>query len=453
MLHSSSLPKILSGPGINLNNNFIQTINFQEPLPAWCFSTDTRNIAIGGWFIALKGKNHDAHSFLEQAIGAGANGLIVSDLQKVPIGKVPTILVNDTLEAYQQIARIQRCALNPITIALTGSNGKTTTKEILAAVLAEKYKTYATQANENNQIGLPKTILAAPSDTQALVLEMGMRGLGQIAELACTAEPDYAIITNIGTAHIGLLGSRQKIAQAKAEIFCQLPTPKIVYVPAHEALLKPWLDKVKDKTQVRTFGNYVPIGFEDDTLGFIYKDAKFRLKTPNLALIGNACAVIELAHDLGLTDEQIQDGFECFVPGAGRGRVLSLASGATVIDETYNASPDSVIALAKSLNALGNQKKILVLGEIAEMGDFAGDLLKNLAAQLTGLVDEVVLVGEGNLELKECLPKSILFSLLEDACQYLKQNANSYLGTNCLLGLKASRVSKLERLIGWLEDA
>ena len=438
MLDSKVLPLILSA----------QSFNFDQSLPRWCFCTDSRQIEPNSWFIAFKGINFNGHNFLQTA---GAKGLIVSEKPSENL-EVPVLLVPDTLKAYQQIANYQRKTLKPLVIGITGSNGKTTTKEILAKVLSEKYKVLATSANENNEIGVPKTILKANEQTEIIIVECGMRGLGQIAELTLIAEPDYAIITNIGTAHIGLLGSREAIAQAKAEIFINLANNKTALIPINEPLLEIWKNKALSKTKFIQFGNFENAQFKPPNTHFIYHGQNFYLQTSNLALISNACAVIDLAFELGLNKTQIQNGLNKFLPEAGRGQIKQLASGAYLIDETYNGNPDSVLALAYSMHKLSEtKKKVLVLGAMAELGDLEEKLLSQLASQIKDLIDQFVFVGAQNEKLYKALKtKSVLFEAKEEALEFLKPYLNS---EEYILGFKASRSAKLEELVQKIQDS
>ena len=178
-------------------------------------STDTRTIKKGDFYLPLKGASFDGEKFIQQAIEKGAVGSFCTKENDV---KAFQLKVPDTLNAYLQLANYRRKNFNPIVVAITGSSGKTTTKELVASVLSEKYKTFKTPLNHNNEIGFCQTIFEAPDDTEVLVLEMGMRGLGEIELLSKYAEPDISIISNVGTAHIGRLGSRENIAKAKCEI-------------------------------------------------------------------------------------------------------------------------------------------------------------------------------------------------------------------------------------------
>ncbi len=444
---SANLPDILSSYGL-----LQSALNLEKDLPAWQFCTDSRNIQPGSWFIALKGANFDGHSFLEQASKHGAGGFIVSEIPEGFSNKLPILVVTDTLKAYQAIANHYRKSLNITTIAITGSNGKTTTKEMLFAVLSTKYRTTSTHANENNEIGVPKTILRAAAETEVLVLECGMRGLNQIKELTEIAEPDLAAITSIGTAHIGLLGSRENIAKAKSEIFRFMPKNKTAFLPFNEPLLKPFA-KERDDLQFKLFGDFENGRFEDERLQFKYKNEEFYLYTPNLALASNACLVIDIAKEMGLSKIQIQEGLSQFKPIAGRGTISQLKTGTTIIDETYNANPDSTVALAQSLACLGkSKKKILVLGEMAELGDLKNNLLEQMAKKIVPSVDEIILIGEENKELASKFPNAQWLSSTDKAFDFLYEHKDYYLNSNCLIGFKASRISKLEELVKKLEE-
>ena len=189
--------------------------NFEEDLDVR-ISTDTRTIQKGDFYLPLKGASFDGEKFIEQALEKGAIGAFCTSEQKIKQGVL--LQVPDTLTAYLQLANYRRRQLDFTVVAITGSSGKTTTKELVASTLESKYKVFKTPLNHNNEVGLCQTIFATSNDTEVLVLEMGMRGLGEIELLSKYAEPDYTIVSNVGTAHIGRLGSRENIAQAKCEI-------------------------------------------------------------------------------------------------------------------------------------------------------------------------------------------------------------------------------------------
>ncbi|MDX1919146.1 MAG: UDP-N-acetylmuramoyl-tripeptide--D-alanyl-D-alanine ligase [Candidatus Caenarcaniphilales bacterium] len=465
MLQSNELPSILSGVGINLNNNLIKLLNWKEDkLPAWRFSTDSRNIPRGAWFIALRGENFDGHKFCQQTIESGATGLIISDVSLTDdFTDVPVVLVKNTLEAYQAIARAHRHSLKTKVVAITGSNGKTTTKEMLFNVLSQKYKTKASNSNENNEIGVPKNLLQLDENDEIMISECGMRGLGQIEELTKITEPDYTIITNIGTAHIGILGSRENIAKAKSEIFCFQPSGGIALVPFNEPLLKPFIEDHAKWINFIKFGNFTNAKFEAKDQGsfnengtrFYYRGETFYLQTASLGLVSNACAVIDLALHLGLKAAEIQTGLDEFKPLTGRGALTKLKlnekTGATLIDESYNANPDSVRELAKSLKRLSSGKTtILVLGEMAELGDLGESLLSGLAKDLNQNVDELFLVGtkcfNSGFTRQLTIPFQI-FQNKEEVFEYFTNEKSYLLDSKKVIAVKASRSAKLNELV------
>lgn len=433
----------------------------ENNLPDFQFCTDSRNIIKNSWFLALKGANFDGHAFCNLAIENGARGLILNDdfdlNQLKNTNQINIIKVQNTLKTYQEIANFYRRQLNKTKfIAITGSNGKTTTKEILYLVLKQKYKTECSLSNENNEIGVPKNILNINKNTEIFISECGMRGLNQIKELVEIIEPDYTAITNIGSSHIGILGSREKIAEAKSEIFRFAPSNSLAFIPADEALLETWKTSAENNAQIKfkyfDFSAVQNIKFENGFLYFTYRNYEFSLASFNWTTIYNACLIIEIALELNLNYSEIQKGLAEYKPGSGRGALIKLKSGVQIIDETYNASPDSVVALAKSLNYLGdNKQKVLILGEIAELGSSGEELLNSMRENLIKNLDLIILIGKGNLNLAQNLgEKAHYFPEQKEALLFLKQN--NYLTENFLLGFKASRVSKLEEIIKQLQE-
>ena len=282
-----------------------------------------------------------------------------------------------------------------------------------------------------------------------------MRGLNQIQELVEIIEPDYTAITNIGNSHIGILGSRVKIAQAKSEIFRFAPADSFAFIPANEDLLEKWTNLENNNKKINIkyfdFSTVQNIEFKNNFLYFTYHNYQFSLASSNLTTIYNACLVIEIALELNLNYTEIQKGLAEYKPSSGRGALIELKSGVQIIDETYNASPDSVVALAKSLNYLGkNKQKVLILGEIAELGSSGEELLISMQADLLKNLDHIILIGKGNYNLAKNLDqKAHYFNEKKEALDFLKEN--NYLNENYLLGFKASRISKLEEMINDLQ--
>ncbi len=362
-------------------------------------STDTRKINPGDIFIALKGENFDGHDFIDTAVAAGA-ALVIAERSKLgPLSSVQDLIgaaenlgvngatkpkfleVSSSIEAYQLIAKTYRRLINPIVIGITGSSGKTTTKEMLRLILQERFKVHFSQANLNNEIGVPQTIVAMPADTEVLVLEMGMRGLGEIEQLSKCAEPNIAIITNIGTAHIERLGSRENIKRAKLEIISGLKKylPDLQQSVVAEGGMQgetlvvtgfecPML-VVDTKLAAELAANKI-LGLASRALEVLSFDDTRNYKLSGLAgsaIHSDANAAALVAQRLGLSEEQIARGLVHYTPSPGRGTFHNDSRGNLIIDDSYNANPDSVRASVEAMiEQFPDRNKILVLGDIKE---------------------------------------------------------------------------------------
>ena len=354
-------------------------------LPVGRISTDTRTIEKGNFFIPLVGNKFDGHNFLEMAFDLGIQAAIVSAEFKgvVPNG-LPHWVVSDTLSAYQQIALLHRRNLNLPVVAVTGSVGKTTTRELIRSILSSLGEIVSSRANENNDIGVPKTLLRGTAGDAAYVLEMGMRGLGQIQRLSKISEPDIAVITNVGQAHIGILGSRENIAKAKSEITSYLKSDGVVIIPFGDALLE---KAIREKWS----GRIIRVAIEGFSLDWLRSDKYFAVKDiePDyisqfdmqnnlisfegiklkLPLEGrhnamNFLMALAVATELGLSIKNLNK-LKINMP-RGRNKLVNCGK-FLVLDETYNASPESVIA---SLELLVSKpgRHFAVLGTMLELG-------------------------------------------------------------------------------------
>jgi UDP-N-acetylmuramoyl-tripeptide--D-alanyl-D-alanine ligase len=370
---------------------------------------------------------------------------------------VPLWWVPDTLQAYQDLAGLWRQQLEAPVVAVTGSAGKTTTRELIRAALAPLGPVWASSGNENNDIGVPLTLLGASPGQVAVVVEMGMRGLGEIERLSRCARPDVAVITNIGTAHIGRLGSRGAIATAKCEITTGLSADGVVVIPAGDPLLDQALARVWQGRVVRVAldGD----GFEAqadrvgrlDALGETLEFAGVTLPVPleGAHHARNLLLALAVAEELGLDPARWQP-LEVALPG-GRSRRLEIG-GVRVLDETYNASPEAVLA---SLDLLGRQpgRRIAVLGTMLELGDQSLPLHRQVAERARQLnLDGLVIVdggaeGEAMLAAASGLPRLECVTSPEAAAAPLAE----WLEPGDVLLLKGSRGVALERLIPLLE--
>ena len=353
-------------------------------------STDSRAIKRGDLFIALKGERFDGHAFLAQAAAAGAAGVLV-ECASTNVA-LPQILVDDTLMALGQLGNYWRRQWRTPLVALTGSNGKTTVKEMLAAILREACKAtqssildprscvLATRGNLNNHIGVPLTLLELRSAHRYAVIEMGMNHAGEISYITQLAEPDVALITNAGVAHIENLGSAEAIARAKGEIFAGLKTGGTAVLNADDRYAPLWRELAAGKRQLEfaleakaaVTATYTIRELDSEiVLTTPLGSARAVLPAPGLHNIRNALAASAAATALNVPAATVAAGLARFGGVKGRLQRKRGLNGATLIDDTYNANPDSVRA-AISVLAQARGKKLLVLGDMGELGREAG---------------------------------------------------------------------------------
>ncbi len=362
---------------------------------------DSRAAGPGALFIGLPGENVDGGAFAAQALEAGAWGVLTTPEHAEPLaGEAPAggvvLASDDPLRSLQSLATAWRRHLGARVIGVTGSTGKTSTKDLLLAVLAPHRRTVASRANFNTQIGLPLEILNAPQGTEVLVLEMGMRGPGQIAELAAIAEPDVAVIVSIGPVHLELLGSIEAIAAAKAELIAALPPHGTAVIPVDEPLLAPHVRR--DVTTV-TFGPHGDVSLtasEADRVTIDAGDREITLEVPftQAHLRSNLLAAVAAARAVGVTSE----GRVELALSKGRGQRYITPSHVTVIDDCYNANPISMRAALQDLKATAGAsdgaRRVAVLGDMLELGPRERDFHAQLGEQATEAgVDVLVTVG------------------------------------------------------------
>lgn len=355
-------------------------------------STDTRYIEPGQIFLAFRGESFDGHRFVEQAIAAGAIAAIVDQ----PVdAAVPQIVVADTLKAYQSIGRWWREQFTIPVIAVTGSVGKTTTKELIAAALSTHGAVLKTEANFNNEIGVPKTLLDLNPNHHFAVVEMGMRGPGEIAELAQIAQPTIGVITNVGTAHIGRLGSREAIASAKCELLAEMPSQSTAILNADNPLLL-------ETTEGVWKGKSITYGLTQGDLRGTVTDQSlevngisYPLPLPGAHNALNFLAAISIFQVLGLDDAPLRQGLTVNLPG-GRAQQHTLANDIVLLDESYNAGPESMEASLKLLSKTPGQRRIAVLGPMRELGDYSEQLHREIGEVVEALkLDELLILDTG----------------------------------------------------------
>ena len=426
--------------------------------------TDSRQLSGGDLFLPLIGERFDGHGFLAGALEAGAAALLAQAGHLAPASQatvlaaaaaahVPLWLVPDTLQAYQDLAGLWRLQLAAPVVAVTGSAGKTTTRELIRSALAPLGPIWASSGNENNDVGVPLTLLGAGPDQAALVVEMGMRGLGEIERLSRCASPDVAVITNIGTAHIGRLGSREAIATAKCEIVAGLGPDGLVVIPAGDPLLDRALARVWSGRVVRVAlqgeGHEAAADLVGslDCQGEILELAGVALPVPleGVHHARNLMLAMAVARELGLEPERWRP-LQVDLPG-GRSRRLQ-QNGVLILDETYNASPEAVLA-ALELLAQQPGRRFAVLGTMLELGEQSLALHRSVAERARQLdLDGLVIVDQGEegaamVEAATGLSRLRQVDCPEAAAEPLQQ----WLQPGDVLLLKASRGVALERLI------
>src|SRR5213592_630072 len=341
-------------------------------------STDSRTIKKGELFVALRGENFDGHKFVEATAKAGAAGAIV-DLKwngKVP-GKFVIIRAEDTLLAYQNLAANYRKALSLKVLAITGSNGKTSTKDFAASVLGRKFRVAKTQGNFNNHVGLPRTILEARSDDEVAVWEIGMNHPGEVAPLAKIAAPDAAIITNIGVAHIEFMGTREAIANEKGALAEAVAAEGAVILNADD----PFSKGIAERTNAHVIfagtkeGTVRAIDIQQSAEGseFTIMEGAHRcraqLPVPGLHMVQNALLAVAAGRAFGLSLEEAAAGLASAPLTKARLQIKEI-HGVQFIDDSYNANPDSMKAALRTLVELDTDgKRIAVLGEMRELGE------------------------------------------------------------------------------------
>ncbi|MBO8168064.1 MAG: UDP-N-acetylmuramoyl-tripeptide--D-alanyl-D-alanine ligase [Thermoanaerobacteraceae bacterium] len=427
-------------------------------------SIDTRTLNAGDLFFALRGER-DGHDFLSNAYEKGASGAVVSRLhQDLPL---PQIVVADTLAALQILAKKHRLKFNIPVVAITGSNGKTTTKDMVAAVLSTQYQTLKNYGNFNNEIGLPLTLLKLNHSHQAVVVEMAMRGRGQIAQLVEIARPDFGIITNIGSTHIELLGSIKNIAEAKGELLEGLPYTGVAILNGDDS----WCRRLGKKFTGETIyygleaGNDVRAvnieqkGWETHFTvhGLGDNSLRYELPLPGLHNVQNALAALTVGYRLGISPVLLRQGLQNVSLSAMRLEVGTGINGSRIINDAYNANPASMAASLQILKEIAAGRAIAVLGDMFELGDYAEQGHREIGRKVADLgVDYLVTVGDlASLIGKEAVVRGMAdwrvwhYENMEEAAKALKE----LLRENDTVLIKGSRGMEMEKIADRLMQA
>ena len=379
------------------------------------YSKDTRTLKRGDCYVGIKGESFDGNKFWKEALEKGASACILDSFEgKLDDDSKDTIiLVQDTVKAIQDLATYVRENLNIPVIAITGSVGKTSTKDMIAAVLEEKYKVLKSPGNLNGQIGLPLNILSY-KDEDVMVLEMGMNDFGQIKKLSLIAKPTIAVITNIGTAHIGLLGSRENILKAKLEILEGMPknSPLIINddndllssVSLKNPIIRCSIEKKADFQAEK-----IEVEKEKTQFEVFYKNEKTKIALPLMGkiFVSNALLAIAVGSLLSISMLQIKHGLESLNKDQNHMKFLSLKNNITLIDDTYNSNFEAVESALKTLLKYPGKRHIAVLGDILELEEFSEEIHRKIGS-LQELLELDALFLQGNAS------KYILESAMEN---------------------------------------
>ena len=426
------------------------------------FCTDTRKLNNGDVYVGIVGETHDGNNFYKEAILKGASCLILSKEIEEVFDGVTVILVNDTLKCLQELASYKRSLFNIPVIAVTGSVGKTSTKDIIYSVVSKKYNTRRTIGNYNNHLGVPLTILGLSSEHEALVVEMGMNHFGELSLLSKIAKPTIGVITNIGTAHIGNLGSREGIRKAKLEILDGMIGNQVI-INLDDDMLCGVYDELKSKYDVITVSidsnsTYKAINCKEDVFA-----VKFDINNSandvcvnvgGKAYIYNSLVAYAVGKCLDIDDDKIKEGISLFKLSSSRLEKKVTKNGITLIDDTYNANYDSMRSSIELLGKVKDKRRVAILGDMLELGDYTNEMHINLGdVVVNNNVDVLITVGEyskliGNRALELGMDKNNIYSFDKENDSYLF--LDKFFSSNDIVLLKGSHGIHLIGIVDYL---
>lgn len=424
------------------------------------FSIDTRTLQEGDCYIGIKGEHFDGNSLYEQALEKGAKVCIVEKTTAVTkefSGKT-ILMVEDTIKALQELATYKRELYKIPVIAITGSTGKTSTKDMIASVLSEHYQVLKTKGNYNNHLGVPLTILRLKEES-AMVVEMGMNSLGEISVLTKIAKPTMCVITNVGTSHIGKLGSRENILRAKLEILEGMQKDGILIFNNDNDLLRAWNEK-QNTYLTKTFGiNFLSnvmaeeIQLEESYSCFIAKTVResFAVNVPVAGkhFIYNSLCAIAVAQELQMTKEEIQKGIKKLELTKQRMDILKMKNGVTIINDCYNANYESMKVAIEYLASTKEKRKIALLGDMLELGEFSKELHEKVGEEVVKhTIDKLITIGDAASIIAE---KAKRLGMKDVICYHEKKEAIKQLQQELRKGdivlIKASNGMHFDKIV------
>ena len=435
-------------------------------------SIDSRNISAGDLFVAIVGEVHDGHRFANDVVEKGVSGLVVAENKaaELPISEwqarhIACVAVADTIRALGDLAAFHRSRNDVAVVAITGSNGKTTTRQMTAEVVAQKFSTLSTIGNYNNQIGVPLTLLRLAPEHAWAVVELGTNSPGEIARLARICSPDIGVITNIGPAHLEGLGSLDGVMREKEQLIDLLKTGGRAVLNADDRRVCKIADRTEKKVLLFGLSKTAAIRatkIQEKVSGISFsldlprESLTVDLKVPGQFMVINALAAAAVGHLLELSAVEIKSGLETFKPAWGRMNVFQTANGIHVIDDTYNANPDSMQAAITTLNTLrANNRSVIVAGDMLELGAQAESLHRQVGAwaataeinklYVTGEYAEAVAAGAKNAGMNG---KNIFIGLQEKILTHLKD----YLKPGDWVLVKGSRGAKMDNIVERIKE-
>lgn len=451
-----SLPDLVQATGGKLTGLATHGLTIER------ISTDSRSLVGGSVFWALRGENHDGHNFISQARQRGASLCVVNASVAHTISG-PTLVVDDTNQALMDLARWYRGTLDAMVIGLTGSVGKTTTRDLIHIALASEFEGIRSRKNFNNSVGLPLSLLEADHRHEFIVLEMGASRVGDIAELAMVASPEVGVITAVGPAHLSTFGNLCGVIQGKGELLESLPSTGFAVLPGDDADLRQMADRAPCPV--------IFVGEGDDNhlratrVHASYQGLQFRVDGNDFSIpvcgrhhLTNALCAIAIAREIGIRLPSVAQGLACFEPIEGRTRLREIGPW-TVIDDTYNASPLSVTAACRMLPDLevaGIGRRVLVLGDMLELGEFADQehqRIGEVAAQLK--IDLLLACGKHadqvarGAESFGMSPHCIAAGTDQES---IKAVLDCWLEPGDVILVKGSRATRMERIVEWLQE-
>ncbi len=446
---------------VNLSEGILENREFYN-IPVEGVSIDTREINKNNLYIPIVGEKFDGHKFVLDAIEKGASACLWNKNIDIPDLDFPFILVDDTLKALQILSKNYKDSIEDLTlIGITGSNGKTTTKDIMEGVLSRKFKTYKTQGNLNNHIGVPLTLLELDKDTKIGIIEMGTDGFGQIEELTHIVNPDIAMITNIGKSHLDLLKNKENVARAKFEILDGLKSNGHFIYNNDDDTLNKVIIEYDIKQDLINYGviessDYRLELIEEGIEGIKFKvyegDTSFELFLPMLGrhnMYNAACAII-VARILDLTYDEIQDGFYNIKKTDMRNDIME-AENFTILNDAYKSNPSSLLAALDTLESIkGFESKAVVLGDMLDLGDEVESIHEEVGKKIKPeVVDQIFTMGDLakhiSIGAKENFESENIYH--SNTKEELIDNINKYMTKDSLVLFKASRSVSLEDVI------